>query len=217
MTEPGGKNIVEIFQAHTESRLNDVHTQIPGRFLSYDEKTGLAKVEPLVKLKRNVNGKELTLTIPPIDNVPVMMLSTQSFILEFPIKKNDGCAIFFSEVGIGNFINSCNQVVEADDFSRFSLTDAFAIPGLWCKKGKPSGTPTIKLTDTGILQFLGATESFVKGDTLETQMNTFLNALAAIVPGDVSANATALAAIKSAAAAFLTTLSSIKSTKIKGE
>lgn len=216
--ESGGKGPVDVFQAFIESRLADVHTSIPGKFISYDEKTGLAKVQPTVRLKRKINDEIITIDIPPIDNAPVLMLSTSSFILEFPIKKGDGCAIFFSEVGIGNFINGCQDMVDPDDLSRFSLTDAFIVPGLWCKNKKPSGTPTIKLTDAGILELKGASQAFTRGDDLETLLNTFLNSSWLSLPaGTVVQNAAILTALQAAGNTAKALVTSIKSTTIKGE
>ena len=140
------ESIVTAMQNFLDSRLLDFHTTIPGKILSYNTSTEKATVQPLVRLQRKVNQEIITVEIPPIENVPVMKMSTSTFILKFPIKKNDGCALFFSEVGIGNFINGTGEIVDPDDLSRFSLTDAFCIPGLW-GKNIPKGTPTIELTD----------------------------------------------------------------------
>lgn len=215
---PGTKTIVEVMQSFVESRLNDVHTSIPGRIQSYDDSTGLASVEPLVKISRvNQDNTVSIIEIPIIDNVPVCILGSTDFILKFPIKKGTGVAIFFSEVAIGNFINGGNSVVDPEDAAQFSLTDAFCILGLWGKSTFPTGTPTIEVTTSGGINFLQGTQSFTKGDELETQLNSFLDTVGAITPGDQVTNAIALATIKAAAIAFRAQTVNIKSTKIKGE
>ena len=135
--------------------------------------------------------------------------------LLFPLKKGDGVLILFSETGIGNFLAGTGQVADADDQTRFSLTDAIAIPGLWTKKNAPD-VSTIELTEAGVLKFMEGIEAFVLGDTLETVLTNFLTPISQIVPGDAVANATALTAIKTAAINMLTELSTIKSGEIKG-
>lgn len=229
--EPGATESVDVFQAFSESRLADVHTSIPGKIVSYDAETERATVQPLVKLKRKVAGSILDIEIPPIENVPVVLFHTSSFKLKIPINEDDGCIIFFSEVGIGKFLTSTGAVVEADDLARFSLTDAYCVPGLWGNNA-PSNTPTLEVTAEDELKLLdgsmvltnttidllGASESFTKGDSLETLLNNFFNALSTgIVPGTTPQNAASLTAIKVAATAALSQTSTIKSATIKGE
>jgi hypothetical protein len=216
MSEVKTNGVVDVFQKFFDSRMAEVHTMLPGKIVSYDEGTKRAVVQPLIKLKKAVNGEILNLEIPPINNVPVMFWATQGFLLKFPIKKDDGCAIFFAESGIGNFLNGRGDIVNPDDLSRFSLTDAVCVPGLW-GSNFPSISPTIEFTEGGQLNLLGGTEAFVRGDSLETLLNNFLGILAGIVPGDPAANAVALTAIKTAATTAQGALATIKSTTIKGE
>lgn len=214
MSEPQ-ENIVDTLQSFLDSRLTDVHTSIPGKIVSYNPDTERASVQPVIKVRRKVNEGIITVEIPPIENVPVMMFHTKYFRLKVPLEKGDGVEIIFSEVGIGNFLNGTGGIVDPDDLSRFSLTDAYCIPGLW-GKNLPNNTPTFEVDKLGNLVLLGGSSPFVKGDTLETLLNNFLTVLSSIVPGDVTANAASLTAIKGAATAALITLPTIKSLKIKG-
>lgn len=68
-----------------------------------------------------------------------------------------------------------------------------------------------------ILKFLAASESFLKGDTWKTNWTTFNTSVQAAVPGDTTANAAAITAIKAAFAIFAAQLTNMLSTKIKGE
>lgn len=207
------ENIVDIFQKFFDSRMEDVHTCIPGIIDRYDgHGKRTASVKPTVRLKA-LNNEDVEL--PVISNVPVMFPSSQAFNLLFPLAKGDGVLLLFSEAGIGNYLAGSGQVVNADDRTRFSLTDAVAIPGLWTTKNAPV-VDTIELTDAGILELMGGAESFVLGDTLETILTNFLTPIAAITPGAVAENAAALTAIKTAASTLLSSLATMKSLKIKG-
>lgn len=210
------KGTVDVFQSFIDSRLSDIHTSMPGKIVSYDESTNRATVLPLVKWQRKINNNLITIDIPPIENVPVVFFRTTAFYLKFPIKKNDGCIIHFSESSIGNFLNGNGLVVDPEDPSKFSLTDAICVPGLW-GGNLPSNAPTIEITDSGNINLLSGDSSFVKGEDLESLLNTFLNALSVVVGGDVGTNAAAINAIAAAASAALPNVSAIKSTKIKGE
>lgn len=207
------ENPVDIFQKFFESRMENVHTSIPGEIVKYaGHSKRLASVKPLVRLKA-LDGSSVPL--PVIDNVPVVFPSSGEFSLLFPVKKGDGCLISFCESGIGNWIAGSGQEVDADDSTRFSLTDAVCFPGLWASKNV-AANKTIELTELGQLVFLEGSESFVKGDTFEVMLNSFLTPISQIVPGDMVANAAALGVIKAAAAAMLASLPTMKSLKIKG-
>ena len=132
------KDFVDIMNDWFDSRMDDIHTIIPGTIEKYEgHKERKATVKPLVKLRTN---KELIIGIDPIENVPVIFPSTKTFNLLYPLKKGDGVLLLFSEVRIGNYLNSTIEQ-EADDSSRFSLTDCIAIPGLWSFKNVPTPPP----------------------------------------------------------------------------
>ena len=160
MSEPQ-ESTVNVFDKFIDSRLIDVHTSIPGKIISYDTNTERACVQPLIRMKRLVNKEILTIDIPAIDNVPVMFMHTKNFKIKVPLEKGDGVEIRFSEVGIGNFLNNNNgSIVDPDDISKFSLTDAICVPGLW-GKNVPTNTPTIEVDANGNLILLnGSRKSF---------------------------------------------------------
>jgi len=230
------EGFTDVLQKFFDSRMENIHTCIPGRIESYEgHSSRKASIKPLVRLKTE-SGEDVDL--PVINDVPVIFPSSQQFQILYPLQKNDSCLLFFTETGIGNYLAGTGQEVNADDKSRFSLTDAVAVPGLWTFKNAPTNTNSIELADTGDLvitvngktmtitaagqiNMLTGIESFVKGDTLFTLLNTFLSALSAgIVPAtppNPIANQASLVAIKSAAAALQAGLPTMKSLTIKGE
>ena len=140
-------NPIDVFQEFFDSRIENVHTCIPAKIEKYDEDTRLASVKPLVKIKTR-DGEDLSL--PVIDNVPVIFPSSNKFTLCFPLEKGDLCFLLFTETGIGTWLDGNGDESNADDMSRFSLTDAVCIPGLYTKKSVPDPSAFIKFSDNGI-------------------------------------------------------------------
>lgn len=116
--------------------LEDIHTTIPGRIERYSgHKERRARVVPLVRPWLQ-NGA--LVEIKPIDDVPVVFPSTAAGSILFPLKAGDGVILHFTEVGIGNYLHGrANTVADADDPSRFSLSDCIAVPGLFPFAGVP--------------------------------------------------------------------------------
>ena len=129
------ESFIDVLDNWLLSRLTDIHTIIPGRISQYyGHEKRKAKIELSIKYKTK-DGH--LLEYPLIDNVPVVFPSSSDFSLVFPLKEKDGVLVVFSEVGIGNYLNSDN-VVESDSIDRFDLSDAIAIPGLWSFNTAPA-------------------------------------------------------------------------------
>ena len=176
------EGIVDVFNTWFDNKMTKIHTVIPGEIVSYDgHDKRTAQVKPLITLKTN---KGLSIELPPIDNVPVQFPSSSTFNFLYPLKKGDGCLIAFSEVGIGNFMNN-SGVVEADDISRFSLTDAICIPGLFSPSVVPTDTKaTIEILDDGTIkqdgkaiELNGNSKSFVTFAELDSALQTVMSTI----------------------------------------
>ena len=288
----------EIFNIWFDSKTDNIHTILPGKFVSYDgHEKRKAEVKIMVKLR---NAQNEIIEIAPIKDVPVIFPSTMDFNFLFPINKDDGCLLVFSESSIGNFLlNDTNNAKDADDLNRFDLSDCIAIPGLWSFKNLPDkpdndddfwlifqdskinivkdtneiyiedkqgnkvsldGTTgitiedangnivemassgitiedtngnLIEFTSTGIkqtngsskiidlksagLDLLGATESFLKGNTFCTALTTLCSSISGATSGTTAQNASGIETIKSAFSVLNALISTFKSTTIKGE
>lgn len=171
------ENIVDVFNQWIDSRLERIHTLIPGKIESYSGHTiRKAQVKPLVKLKTT---QGTSLSIPPIENVPVIFPSSPSFNFLFPLPAGTGCMIGFMEAGIGNFLNGQGSIeVEPDDLNRFALTDAVCIPGLFPFSQVPK-TPksTIEIDDSGVIKLNGESKNFVTHAELDAALQTFITSL----------------------------------------
>lgn len=182
------EGIVDIFDAWLQSRLSNVHTALPGQIETYNDSDRIARVKPLIRL-RTKKGTELS--IPPIDNAPVVFPSAAGFTLKFPLVKGDGCLILFSEEGIGAFLDGRTEVT-ADNLAKFALTDAICIPGLFSKKGIPNSKATITVGSDGVININAGTKGVARdGDSVTIPFSvtnnpawhTWFTALNVLVPG----------------------------------
>ena len=126
--------MTETLERFFDNKLNSIHTMIPAKIVEYyGHGERKCKVKPLVKLRTAQNQ---LVEIKPIDDVPVIFPGTVEVGLLFPIRKDDGVMLIFSECSLGNFLNGSGEV-DADDMSRFTLADCVAVPGLWSFKDAP--------------------------------------------------------------------------------
>jgi hypothetical protein len=104
--------------------------------------------------------------------------------------------------------DSTNEIIIEDKLGNKIETSTTGI------KQTNSSSKVIDLKATGI-DLLGATESFVKGDTMATALLALCSTIAAIVPaGSSAAN---IAALQAAFATFNGVINTFKSLTIKGE
>lgn len=120
------QELVESISKMVDSKINEIHTTMPGKIVSYDAKTGLATVLPAMKFKLQ-NGS--TVDYPQITGVPVVFPQSngQQATIAYPVRAGDGCLIFIAEHSIEYWLYG----QETDTDLSFDLTDAFCIPGLF--------------------------------------------------------------------------------------
>lgn len=105
--------------------MEELHTAIPGKFVSYDPDTGMAEVKPY-GVFRAPTGKNIE--YPLLTEVPVILPQCPAVgvAIAFPIKKGDDCLLIISEQELDAWLYK----EESDAELRFDLTSAIAIPGL---------------------------------------------------------------------------------------
>lgn len=181
------ESLVDVLEMFWTSKLKNVHTTLPGTIESYSgHGERKAKVKIAVRLRFN---KSDPISIPPIENVPVIFPSSGKFNFLFPLNKGDGCEIRFSEEGIGAFLKGKTEV-DADSFAKFALTDAICTPGLWSFSKVPQdplgsiivendGTIVINKGSNGVARLNDSVQindsAFA---TWVTAVSTFINGLA---------------------------------------
>ncbi len=177
-------NLPEILEQAINALTQDSYTAIPGIVQSYAYKTKTATVQPTIKV--TYAGK--TTALPKVNNVQVIFPGTKRSVIQYNLKKGDGCLLICSSQALDNWINSEGDLITAGDTRRFSLTDAFCIPGLFPMKaagkiGTGEGfeiiheTGKIQLTDDGDIYLNGKSKAFVTYDGLNSALQLLITAL----------------------------------------
>jgi hypothetical protein len=104
-----------------------VHTSFPGVVTQYDAKKRRATVQP--SLKRRAGNKEY-IAFPLLIDVPVLFPGTKKYTIHFPLEKDDEVAVFFSERALEAWKEVGQDEIEDPDPRRYSLSDAYCMPGL---------------------------------------------------------------------------------------
>lgn len=153
------QELTEEIEKTARAVVDEVHTALPGKIISFDAKSCTATVEPYGKY---ITSDETELDYPAITEVPVMFPFCQknNVGIAFPVCKGDSCLIIISEVEL----DAWRSEAESEGSLRFDLTSAIAIPGLMrggselakdaiSEKAVVIGTPGVKLTvsESGIV------------------------------------------------------------------
>lgn len=138
-----------------EYKARSLHTAIPGRVEAFDGETGLADVQPMVKI-RLVDGRHQSM--PVVTDVPIVFPSAGGASITFPVKRGDGVLLIFAERAIEKWLISGREV-DAGDRRRHSMTDGMAIPGLWASGHGPSE----KANEDAVFSFEGMEVRMKKG------------------------------------------------------
>lgn len=173
------QEFVDAVQKCVRKELQDVHTAIPGKIVSFDTKTGLATVLPTMKFKK---PDGTMMDYPQITGVPVLFQQGygQNATIAFPVKAGDGCLIIVSEQSIDYWMYG--QETETD--LAFDLTDAICIPGLFVK-----ANPVVKeaCENNAVILDVSGTRVRVEKNNVEiTSTNVKING-SLTVTGSVSA------------------------------
>lgn len=119
------------FERWFGAQMLDVHTMLPAKVEEYEGHVSRkVRITPQVKFTA---PSGITTDYPPIAGVPVLFPSTPRFSFLFDLKPGDTGLVLFSEAALGNWLNSQNatEPLEPEDATRFSMTDAIFIPGLF--------------------------------------------------------------------------------------
>lgn len=160
-------NLVDAMALWLSSKLEDLHTIIPGKVEKYDEGTQTVDVLPLLS---KITIKNVEVALPVIPGVPVIFPSGQAFQLKWEVQKGDGVLILFSEAALGAWVNSDGtKQVKPESKSRFSETDAIAILGLVPRPVE--STVKLYVDKDGNTSVLGA-KTFLVEDTEGNKIET---------------------------------------------
>lgn len=161
-------------------RLRGVNTCIPGRIESYNASTRKAEVQPLIQ-EKYADGQVLTL--PKITGVPVVMQSTSSAGLVFPVANGDPCLLLFAQRSIDQWLSQ-GGIQQSADKRMHAMSDAIAILGLFPFSESHSDGSGVRLhNDDGEIRIEGS------GDVTATAGGIATLEAGAVVPGTFKAEA----------------------------
>lgn len=107
-----------------KAAVNDIHTAIPAKILSFNAGNSTASVAPYGKYITNTG---VSLSYPEMSNVPVVFpLSYAGIGMAFPVKPGDNCMLIISECELDEFRTGS----EAVGSLKFDMSNSMCIPGL---------------------------------------------------------------------------------------
>ena len=119
------QELTQAIEETVKSMINEIHTALPGKIVSFDREKGLATIKPIGKF---ITSSQKVLEYPELSEVPfVFPYSSQAEVgIFFPVQAGDTCMIVISEVELDEWRNGA----ESEGSLHFDLTNAIAIPSL---------------------------------------------------------------------------------------
>lgn len=141
-----------------------IHTSIPGKITKVNSSENTVDIQPAGKYKKP-DGTYID--YPELKGVPIVQMqgSGQKATIQFPIKKDDGCMVFFSEQQLDQWRDSQDPKTDL----RHDLSNAIAIPGL-----EPSANEAHTDScdnDAIIIKYGDDTKITAKDDSVEIKQN----------------------------------------------
>jgi len=121
------QELTDFIREYCDYYFTRVHTSFPGVVSEYNAETRRAIIQP--SIKRRAGNKEYV-ALPLLIDVPVQFPGTKKFTIHFPLEKGDEVVVFFSERAIEAWKDVGQDGVEDTDPRRFSMSDAYCMPGL---------------------------------------------------------------------------------------
>jgi hypothetical protein len=122
-TTPFDVGIARVF----ESLLSDVHTCLVGQVTAFDATEQTVSVQPV--LKRKFEGLDDPVSLPVIEDVPVVYLGSGDLWITVPVEVDSYVLLVVCERSIANWLDR-GGIVDPERSRKFDLSDAIAIPGI---------------------------------------------------------------------------------------
>lgn len=170
-------NFSDLIQKYIDGSLAGLHVASPGRVESYDAASCKANVQPCIKKKLR-SGE--VIEPPVITNVPVVWPRTATSSIFMPISAGDYVLLIFCERSIDAWL-SLGGVVDPEDYRKFDMSDAVALPGLFpFGQGKTvvsdhlqirNGSATITVKSNGDIEIGGGVVTKLVNEAFQTLYN----------------------------------------------
>lgn len=124
-------SLQELITSAFEHQMAGINTCIPGVIVSVDDLDSLmVSVQPTINMKFKDGQVQ---EYPTITSVPLLMPSSKTSAVTFPVSSGDPVLLVFSMRGTDTFKSGNGRPSAPTDFRKFDLSDAFAIPAPWPK------------------------------------------------------------------------------------
>ena len=132
---------IEIWHKMLENFGANLRCAAPGIMETFDSTKQTATVRLAISENVVINGIEETVEIPILVDVPIQMPRAGGFSALLPIKQGDECLVVFGDSNIDAWF-TYGDVNAPMNARRHSLSDGFAIMGVWSQPNKLSSYPT---------------------------------------------------------------------------
>ena len=126
-TENALDDFESVIESMIKAQIAILHTGMPARIVTYDPATGKARVQPVIRGRRDGSA---TFKLPVISNVPVCWPAGGGCSLTFHLQEGDRVWLCFGERSLDEYLQSVRVDITAKSRRRYALTDAIAIPGV---------------------------------------------------------------------------------------
>jgi hypothetical protein len=116
----------------------ETRVAIPGKVVSFDAAKGTVSVQPTIKERVKVDGKETWQVLPILPDVPIVTPRAGGFLLSLPVSPGDEVLVVFADMCIDGWWQSGGTEQQIDR-RRHDLSDGFAILGPWSQPRKVPG------------------------------------------------------------------------------
>ena len=126
LSEWDNASLESVAGAVSDESAKRMRVALPGRIVSFDDKTQTAHVQPQIK-QVLVDGTVQDL--PVLQDVPVQFPRGGGFVLTFPVAEDDECLLVFADRCIDGWWQS-GEASEPMDYRLHDLSDAMAVVGI---------------------------------------------------------------------------------------
>jgi hypothetical protein len=157
----------------------DLRVSIPAEVISFDAVRQVVSVQPLIKEQIRVKAVPTQVTLPILDDVPIVLPMGGGFSLTFPIKPGDECDLVFSDMAFDMWWQSGGVQKQPDGkLYRHDIGDAKAHFGLRnqtrvltnysttsAQMRSDDGTVIVDVAEAGVTVTAPATKVLASGGT----------------------------------------------------
>lgn len=204
-----------------------------GKIVKFDKTAQTADIE--IQAKYKVTETKVV-DYPVLADCPVIFMQGGGAYLEFPIKADDYCVVFFNDIDIDIWYSAAS-IMPPNTTRKHNLSDGIALVGLNPATSvlnlsndkvriNAGNYPIVLETTSGKIEIAvngnitmnEGTEPYVLGTQLTTQLTTILTALQTFTTGlNVTTLSAQAATMATACGTALGLLEQLKSTQIKGK